>query len=235
MFFRVYKTPSSLEKIKRIKMKKKYKGVIFDMDGVIVDNHHYHFEAWMEFSRRHNFELNAKIYREKFNGKTNNDLFRMIFGALTPEVMNSLAEEKEGLYQKLYFPHMRAHKGLIDFLEFLLHRQFVIGLGTSAPTANVDFTLDNLKLRKYFNVIVDGSQVERGKPDPQVYQLCANRLGLLPRQCIVFEDSLAGLEAGERAGCSIIAVATSHEAYELKVKTDKIIFDFTEVRGLIEL
>lgn len=209
--------------------------MIFDMDGVVVDNHRYHFAAWMMFAEKYKFELNREIYREKYNGKTNADLFRMIFGQISEEEINRYADEKESLYQKLYSENMKAHTGLIDFLDYLQKKKMKIALGTSAPTMNVDFTLDTLKLRKYFEVIVDGSQVERGKPDPQVYQLCAMKLGLEPKECVVFEDALLGLEAGERAGCKIVAVATSHEAYELKQKTDLIIHDFTEARSLLKL
>lgn len=211
------------------------KGAIFDMDGVVVDNHKYHFKAWMAFADNHNFELNQKIYRDKFNGKTNADLFYMIFGSVTKEEMQAYADEKESLYKKLYIEHMRAHTGLIDFLEYLQKKKIKIALGTSAPTSNVDFTLDSLKLRKYFEVIVDGAQVEKGKPDPQVYQLCCLKLGLKPEDCTVFEDSLAGLESGQRAGCRIVGVATSHEAYELRPKTDLIIHDFTEARALLKI
>ncbi len=211
------------------------KGAIFDMDGVVVDNHKYHFKAWMAFSKKYNFELNEKIYREQYNGKTNADLFHMIFGNISQEEMKRYADEKEGMYKELYAPDMKAHKGLIEFLEFLQKKRIKIALGTSAPTENVDFVLDSLKLRKYFEVIVDGPQVERGKPDPQVYLLCALKLGLDPKECVVFEDALLGLEAGERAGCKIVAVATSHEAYELKGKTDLIIHDFTEARSLLKL
>lgn len=211
------------------------KGAIFDMDGVVVDNHKFHFKAWMAFADTHNFELNEKIYRDKFNGKTNADLFYMIFGSVTPEEMQAYADEKEGMYKKLYIEHMKAHTGLIDFLEYLQKNKIKIALGTSAPTSNVDFTLDSLKLRKYFEVIIDGSQVEKGKPDPQVYQLCCMKLGLEPKDCVVFEDSLAGLESGQRAGCKIVGVATSHEAFELKPKTDLIIHDFTEARALLKI
>lgn len=211
------------------------KGIIFDMDGVVVDNHQYHFKAWMAFSEKYKFPLNAQIYRDKFNGKTNADLFKMIFGDIADEVARKYADEKEGMYKKLYAAEMRAHTGLLDFLDYLKKHRIKIALGTSAPTENVDFTLDGLKLRHYFEVIVDGPQVSKGKPDPQVYQLCAFKLGLDPKDCVVFEDSLAGLESGERAGCKIVGVATSHEAYELKPKTDLIIHDFTQARRVLSL
>ncbi len=214
---------------------KSIKAALFDMDGVVVDNHRYHFRAWMEFSRKYDFFLNEEIYRTKFNGKTNTDLFHMIFGAVTPLEMQSFTDEKEGLYRELYREHMRAHTGLVDFMDYLRTKRIKMALGTSAPTKNVDFILDHLKLRDYFEVIVDGPQVSRGKPDPEVYLLCAHKLGVEPRDCWVFEDSLAGLEAGKRAGSTIIGVATSHEPYELMPQTDLIIHDFTEAMSLINI
>lgn len=213
---------------------RKIKGVIFDMDGVVVDNHRYHFAAWMMFAERHNFKLNEEIYRDTYNGKTNADLFRMIFGDISDSRIREYTEEKEGLYQSLYRENMRPHTGLVEFLDYLQAHKIKISLGTSAPTENVDFTLDTLKLRAYFPVIIDGPQVDRGKPDPQVYQLCCYRMGLEPQNCVVFEDSLAGLESGLQAGCRVVGVATSHKPYELEGKTNKIIFDFTEAQQLIE-
>ncbi|MBA2404404.1 MAG: HAD family phosphatase [Bdellovibrionales bacterium] len=208
------------------------KGFIFDMDGVVVDNHKFHFQAWMEFATKYKFELNLQIYRDTFNGKTNADLFKMIFGNISPAQVDIYAHEKESNYQKLYEKEMKPLKGLIDFLDYLKFNRYKIALGTSAPTSNVDFTLDKLFLRKYFDVIVDGPQVTRGKPDPEVYLRCATMLDLDPKVCVVFEDSLAGLESGKRAGCEIVGVATSHEAFELKPLTENIIHDFTEARSL---
>lgn len=208
------------------------KGFIFDMDGVVVDNHRYHFKAWMEFASKYKFQLNEQIYRDTFNGKTNADLFRMIFGNISQQQMDAYAQEKESNYQSLYEKEMKPLKGLIDFLEYLKLNRYKIALGTSAPTSNVDFTLDKLFLRKYFDVIVDGPQVTRGKPDPEVYVRCATLLDVDPKRCVVFEDSLAGLESGKRAECEIVGVATSHQAFELKPLTEYIIHDFTEARNL---
>ncbi len=210
-----------------------FKGFIFDMDGVVVDNHKYHFHAWMDFAKKYDFKLDAQIYRDQFNGKTNADLFKMIFGEISQAQIDAYADEKEGLYKKLYAAEMKPMKGLIDFLEFLHRSRFKVALGTSAPTANVDFVLDGLFLRKYFHSIVDGSQVLRGKPHPEVYLKCCMKLELPPSECVVFEDSLAGLESGKNAGCEVVGVATSHEAYELKPLTEKIIYDFTDARKLL--
>lgn len=209
------------------------KGLIFDMDGVVVDNHSYHFKAWMAFAEKHKFPLNAEIYRDHYNGKTNADLFRMIFGEVTQGQIDAFSAEKEGMYQELYAAHMKPHAGLVDFLDWAQSERWRIALGTSAPTMNVDYTLDRLFLRKYFDVIVDGSMVSFGKPHPQVYQQCSWRLNCDPEDCAVFEDSLAGLESAKRAGCTLVGVATSHTVSELTPLTSKIIHDFTEARGIL--
>lgn len=205
-----------------------HKGFIFDMDGVVVDNHKFHFQAWMEFSKRYKFPLDAKIYRDTYNGKTNVDLFKMIFGNISAEEIQKYGAEKESLYQNLYLKEMKPHLGILDYFSYLKANQVKIALGTSAPTMNVNFTLDNLNIRSYFDVIIDGSMVKHGKPHPEVYSLCAKGLGLDPKDCVVFEDSIAGLLSGKAAGCSIIGIATSHTINELKPHVNQIISDFTD-------
>lgn len=208
-------------------------GVIFDMDGVIIDNHKYHYEAWLEFCQKYGIKLTPEVYRDQFNGKTNKDLFPMLFGALSEEKIKAYTDEKEAIYKELYAPNRAPLKGLVTFLEDLKQLGIKTAIGTSAPPTNVEFILDHLDLRKYFSVIVDGPQVKKGKPDPEVYQLCVRRLGLRPEECIVFEDALAGLEAGKRAGCKIIGVATSHTKEELQDVVNDIIEDFSDAKKIL--
>lgn len=206
----------------------KHKGFIFDMDGVVVDNHKFHFQAWMAFSKKYNFPLDAQIYRDTYNGKTNADLFRMIFGAISNEQILQYGAEKENLYQTLYKNEMKPHKGIVAYFKYLKTKNVKLALGTSAPTMNVNFTLDTLSIRSYFDVIIDGSMVTHGKPHPEVYQLCAKQLLLEPKDCIVFEDSIAGLQSGKSAGCFIVGIATSHTSDELKNHVNQIIYDFED-------
>lgn len=206
----------------------KHKGFIFDMDGVVVDNHKFHFQAWMAFSKKYNFPLDAQIYRDTYNGKTNADLFRMIFGAISNEQILQYGAEKENLYQTLYKNEMKPHKGIVAYFKYLKTKDVKLALGTSAPTMNVNFTLDTLSIRSYFDVIIDGSMVTHGKPHPEVYQLCAKQLLLEPKDCIVFEDSIAGLQSGKSAGCFIVGIATSHTSDELKNHVNQIIYDFED-------
>ncbi|MFL5783892.1 MAG: HAD family hydrolase [Bacteriovoracaceae bacterium] len=210
----------------------KIKAVIFDMDGVVVNNHEYHFKAWMDFAEKYGFELNEEIYKDQFNGKTNKDLFRIIFDDPTDEEIAAYGEEKESMYREAYYDDLAPHTGLLDFLSALKRGRYKIALATSAPTENVDWVLDNLQLRPYFDVIVDGTEVDNGKPDPEIYLTVCTKLEVDPQYCVVFEDSLAGLESAKEAGCCQVGIATSHEPWELEGHTEHIIHDFTEVKGL---
>lgn len=209
-----------------------FPAVIFDMDGVLIDNHHAHFKAWMNFSHKYNFPLNDEIYLKDFNGKTNKDLFEMIFGEISEERFKDLVTEKEKMYQDIISKNLQEHRGLSVFLEFLKSRKIKLAVGTSAPTMNVDFILDGLDLRSYFDVVVDGLQVAKGKPDPEIYLTCKKLLGV--EKAIVFEDALLGIEAGKRAQCEVIGVATTHRRDELMGVVDLIVGDFTEALKLFE-
>ena len=203
-----------------------FKAALFDMDGVIIDNQAYHIQAWMKFSKVHNFPLDLDHYYKNFNGKTNQDLFKQIFGTLTPERFHELTEEKEYLYRESYKDHVQPLEGLIKFLEKLKNQKIKMAIGTSAPKSNIDFIFNKINIRSYFDTIVDGSMVKKGKPDPEIYLLCAEKLKEDPKNCVVFEDAFLGIEAGFRAGCHVIGVATTHTEEELRPKTKEIIKNF---------
>lgn len=209
------------------------KAVIFDMDGVVVFNHDYHFKAWMEFAERYGFELNEEIYRDQFNGRTNKELFQMIFEDPSDEDIETYSAEKEELYRELYYDEMAVSPGFLDFIAYLKRERLKIALATSAPTENVDWILDNLQLRPVFDVVVDGSEVDNGKPDPEIYLTVCTKLDINPKNCLVFEDSIAGIQAGVAAECVTVGVASSHEEWEIKDLVEHVIHDFTEIRGLL--
>lgn len=212
-----------------------FKGFIFDMDGVIVDNHHFHFKAWMELSQKYHFPLDAEIYKKHYNGKTNKDLFKWIYnGNISDDEIQKLATEKEENYRRAFIKEMRPVDGLVLFLEELKHKNFKIALGTSAPTANVDFVLDGLNLRHFFDVIIDGTQVTQGKPHPEVYLKCIEGLRLGAHECVVFEDAILGIEAAKNAKSSVVGVATSHAREELMDFASIIIDDFTAIHSALE-
>lgn len=204
-------------------------GLIFDMDGVIVHNNEYHYLAWQKLAKKYNVKITRKYYREKMNGRTLMELMEIIFdGELDKSQALSVGLEKEAIYRELYAEHREATKGLIPFLELAKSKNIPMVVGTSAPKENVVFTLDGLDLRKYFVGVVDDSMVTKGKPEPEVYLKCAEMIKREPQRCIVFEDALSGIKAGQRAGAKVIALATSHGREELSA--DLIIDDFSQLK-----
>ncbi len=210
--------------------------VIFDMDGVLADNNPWHIRAWMEFAAEYGRNITPADVTSRF-GSTNQDYISFLFDrAVSKEEADKLGEEKEKLYREIYIKEMKPLAGLIPFIESCHSSGILIGLGTSAPASNARFMLDGFNIRKYFSVMVDASQISKGKPDPEIYLLAAAKLGVPPEKCLVFEDSAFGIEAGKRAGMMVAGVLTSHQPEELG-KADLLVHDFTGMTGakVIEL
>lgn len=199
--------------------------VLFDMDGVIVDSNPWHRIALREFCGRHGFTLSDDDLRDRIYGRTNREWLTNLFGEATPEDLSRWAEEKEAHYRNLYERDIRPVDGLVDFLEHLNQNAIDRAIGTSAPPANVDFTLGKTGLKKYFEVILDETFVSRGKPDPEIYLKSAAALGYVPGRCIVIEDSLSGIAAGKAAGAKVIGITTTHTPEELRM-ADLVIDNF---------
>ncbi len=190
-------------------------GFLFDMDGVIVDSNPYHKIALKQFCHEHGRDLTEEELREKIYGRTNRDWIINIFGQIGDEKIKQYTEEKEALYRKLYDRDIVLLTGLQAFLEKMDLANIPRAVATSAPRANVDFSLSRTGTESFFPTILDDSFVTRGKPDPQIYLKSAAALGLDPTKCIVFEDSLSGVAAGKAAGCKVVGITTTHTPEEL--------------------
>jgi beta-phosphoglucomutase len=200
--------------------------IIFDMDGVIVDNHEFHFKAWKEFCEKYGIHLNEDDFKENINGRTISEVVSFVFKKeLSAKEIKDYGDEKESMYRNIYKDYIKPVRGIEDFLRHLKGENVKVAVATSAPTVNVDFTLDTLNLRRYFDLIIDSTFVEKGKPDPQVYLVTAEKLGMAPERCIVFEDSVSGIKAGKNAGMWVIGLETTHEAKDIE-EADAIIKDF---------
>lgn len=199
---------------------------IFDMDGVVVHNAVWHLEAFAEFGKRHGLVQTKEDYTRYF-GNTNQTIMNSLFKTQLPyDKLVALAKEKENIYRELYKPFIKPVEGLPVFLKKASDLAIPIALATSAPLENVDFTLDSTGLRKYFSIISDASMVKHGKPDPEIYLLTAAKLGVQPSDCIVFEDSIAGIQSALSAGMRVIGVATTHKPEELLTYINEIIMNF---------
>ena len=203
-------------------------GFIFDMDGVITDSNPYHKISLREFCERYGYHLTEEDLLSKIYGRTNKDWITNVFGILPPAQLSQYAEEKEALYRKTHEKDIVPLAGIREFLELLEKHALPKAIGTSAPMANVDFILGKTGLTNFFKVILKDTDITVGKPHPEIYLKAAAQLGLSAGRCIVFEDSLSGIAAGQAAGCKVVGVTTTHTQAEL-AHTDFIISDF---RGL---
>ncbi|MGD0309650.1 MAG: HAD family phosphatase [Acidobacteriota bacterium] len=206
------------------------RGLIFDMDGVLVDNAQIHTLAWQQLGKEAGIDLRPEAVRAVF-GQRNREMMAALLGvSLNVEEQALLARRKETLYRQLMAPVLKPTPGAIDFLKRTKNSGFKTAVATSGPIENTDLVLDGLKIRPLFDTIVTGGDVARGKPDPEIFLLAAQRLDLPASECLVFEDSAAGIEASFRAGCLCIALATTHTPQELQeYPAARIISDFTQL------
>ncbi len=205
------------------------KAVLFDMDGVVVDNLPFHVDAWLLFCERHGIPLTREIFYRELNGMNSKDTFEWFYKRdMTREEVVVLEEEKEILYRGFYQAHMKPANGLLVFLKALRHHGIKTALATSAGPGNIDFIVDGLGIRDQFDAIIGGAEVRKGKPDPEIYLKAAELVGVAPADCWVIEDSLQGIAAGLNAGMRVVGITTSHTAAELS-HTQLIAADFVDL------
>lgn len=188
-------------------------GLIFDLDGVIIDSMPFHQRAWQRYLEVTGIGAGESL--DFMHGQRNEEIVR---GLLGPEAdlktVIAHGAAKEQMYRDMLRERLGEHlvAGIAQWLEHVSGAP--IALATNAERANVDFVLDGGGLRRYFRAIVDGSQVERPKPAPDVYLRAAELLEIPPRNCIVFEDSPVGVAAAVAAGMRVVGVLTHATALE---------------------
>jgi beta-phosphoglucomutase family hydrolase len=207
------------------------KAFIFDLNGTMIHDMEYHTRAWQYLF---NHDLGGNFTWEEVKpqmyGKNQEVLVRM-FGAdrFTTAEMDRLSLEKERRYQHEFLPHLALLPGLREFLE-AAHRQGIpMAIGSAAIPFNIDFVLDNLKIRHYFQAIVSADDVVLSKPHPETFLKAAAHLGAAPANCIVFEDVPKGAEAAHNAGMQAVVLTTTHEEAEFDTLPNVLHFapDFT--------
>lgn len=193
-----------------------FQAVLFDMDGVVVDNLPYHVDAWLLFCERKNIPLTREIFYQELNGMNSKDTFEWFYKReMSRAEIEVLEEEKELIYRDFYRDHINPAPGLLEFLQTLRSHGIKTALATSAGPGNIDFILDGLGIRDQFDAIIGGAEVRKGKPDPEIYVKAASLVGVESAQCWVIEDSLQGIAAGQSAGMRVVGITTSHSPAEL--------------------
>lgn len=208
-----------------------FRALIFDMDGTLVDNMAYHRRAWLEFLAGHGIRL-TEAELEQQNRGIGVEMMRHFFGAVLPLAeAQELLQAKEARYRSLYRPHLQLVAGARAFLEACRAYGLRLALATAGDKPNIDFVLDGLALRPYFDAVVGAEQVRAGKPDPEVFLVAASQLRVAPAHCLVFEDSRSGFAAARAASMACIGLTTSHTAAELHAQNlRRIITDYTALQ-----
>lgn len=211
---------------------------IFDMDGTLVDNMRFHTEAWGKMLAENGVQMNAHDFLVKTAGKTNREILPTVFGEISDERINELGSRKESLYQELFLPERRPIEGAVRFLEESQRLGIKMAVATAAPVVNMEFILDGLDLRKFFDAVTTADEITHGKPNPEIFLKSAEKLGVRPQNCLVFEDAVGGFEAAHRAGMQSIGIATVNSVEDI-LKLESVVeahHDFSSLRpqGLIE-
>jgi beta-phosphoglucomutase len=202
---------------------------IFDLDGTLIDNNIYHIIAWKEYLKRNGRELTDEEYKSNFNGRTNRDVVEYLHGRkMTDEEAAPFYLEKEAMYREIYQPYINPVPGLLDLLKQLQTNGIPIAIATSGITVNIEFMFNHLPIRQYFKEVIHSSHIKKGKPDPEIYLRSAEKLGVNPADCVVFEDALVGIRSAKDAGMKVIALTTTHTVKELS-EADLVIKNYTEV------
>jgi HAD superfamily hydrolase (TIGR01509 family) len=208
-------------------------GLIFDMDGVVIDSNPYHKIAWEKFLVGKGIPYDDQFFDNVLSGRTGPTSLKIIYGDELPEdLLEEYLLEVDENYQGILrnSKEVIAIKGIYEFLDAARVNGHRLGLATSAPPLNIELGLEKLKLEGVFDVVVGKVDVAFGKPHPEVYLTTVERLGLPLKHCIVFEDSRAGIESARSAGMPVVGIASGHSKEELLEEGVSLaVDDFTQL------
>lgn len=183
-------------------------GVIFDMDGVIVDSHPIHKKAWRRFLELQGKKLDDANLDFIMDGRKREEILRHFLGELSDEEVQNLGYQKDALFLE-ESNTMTMIEGVAEFLEQLTQANIRVGVGSAGSDGRVNHILQLFGLRKFFQAVVTGDRVSAGKPDPAVFRLASKELGVPPSETLVFEDSVSGVNAAKAAGMKCVGIAVN--------------------------
>jgi len=189
---------------------KRYKAILFDLNGTMIDDMPFHIKAWYRILNELGAGISMERTKEECYGKNQELLERIFPGRFTAEEKDKLSYEKEKQYQQEFRPHLKLIDGLDVFLESSYKSGIKLAIGSAAIMFNIDFVIDGLNIRHYFDAIVSADDVVISKPDPETWLKCAEKLGVNKKDCIVMEDAPKGVEAAQAAGMEAWVITTLH-------------------------
>jgi len=189
--------------------------VIFDMDGVIVDSHPAHREAWRMFFGTLGRSVSDAELDFVLDGRKRGEILRHFLGELSEEAMAEYGKRKDEYFRKASL-QISPLPGVLKFMQTLANAGIAVAVATSASESRTRHTLEYLHLVGTISVVVTGDDVILGKPDPSIYSLACERLSIAPGYALAVEDAVSGIEAARRAGLTCIGVASHQSPDKLK-------------------
>ncbi len=197
--------------------------VIFDMDGVLVDTYHAHYKSWVAMAEREGFTFTEKQFAPTF-GRTSREIIAHFWGAgLTDRRIAEMDAAKEAAFRDIIEHEFPAMPGARELIDHLAEDGFALAVGSSGPPENIAMILDKLGVRDRFQAVVTGMDVTRGKPDPQVFLIAAERLSTVPAACAVVEDAPAGVASARAAGMRSIGLVSTGRTPEELSEADLVV------------
>jgi beta-phosphoglucomutase len=193
---------------------KHYQAFLFDLNGTMIDDMHYHIKAWHRILNDLGARLSLQEVKEECYGKNHEMLERIFPGRFSTEEKNRMSLQKEQQYQEQFRPNLKLIEGLHDFLASAHDAGIKTAIGSAAILFNVDFVLDGLDIRRYIDAIISADDVEQSKPHPETFLKCAEELSVAPEHCLIFEDAPKGVEAALNAGMDCMVITTMHGQQE---------------------
>jgi beta-phosphoglucomutase len=203
------------------------RAVIWDMDGVIIDSAEEHRQAWQRLAHEEGVRFSDADFWSTF-GKRDDDIITLVWGTQSPERMQELADRKEAYFRALIRETAAPLPGSIELMRGLHEAGYAQALASSAPVENIRLISDVLGLGHYLTALVSGETVAHGKPAPDIFLKAAGELGIVPTQCLVIEDAVAGVQAAHAAGMRCIAVAGDRDLPGLR-EAELMVKSLTEV------
>jgi HAD superfamily hydrolase (TIGR01509 family) len=195
--------------------------VVFDMDGVLVDSNPFHLTKWVAFLGERGIPFDRDKLPVQIFGQRNDTVLRRFLGEdLSRTESRRMSEELEARFREVFRPHAKPLPGLWSLIDECVNAGIPLGVASSAMRKNVDFVVDALGIAPSLQAVISGDEISRAKPDPEIYLLAAQRLGVDPAGVVAFEDSFVGIQAVRRAGMKCVAIASTFSVECLKRETE---------------
>ncbi|MBA3314210.1 MAG: HAD family phosphatase [Planctomycetota bacterium] len=205
-------------------------GVIFDVDGVLIDSYDPHFQSWREIASGYGVDYTEAMFAYGF-GRTSREIVATQWNRtdLTEAQIREIDDAKEAAYRRIVAAAFPAMPGARDLVAALHTAGFKVAVGSSGPPENVDLAIEKLGLAAWLDGKVTGRDVTRGKPDPQVFLIAAEKLGVPPERCAVVEDAPAGIEAAHAAGMACVGFPSTGRTLDDVKAADLIVHSLAEL------